>query len=119
MSAFLGLLWMGIGAASLWMAWLMSQRRLAYGSRWGILRPWARTSEVVWFEAHQAMATSVGLGGAVTILGGLVILVSGMGNIVGTVGFLVAVFASVVGQFVGLRQAKAAVDRLTNDPAPG
>ena len=119
MSIFLGLLWVGIGAAWLWMAWLMSQRRLAFGSRWGILRPWARTSEEAWFEAHQAMATSVGLGGAVTVLGGLVILVSGLDNIVGQIGFFVAVFASVIGQFVGLRQAKAAVERLTNAPAPG
>ena len=69
--------------------------------------------------SHQAMATSVGLGGAVTVLGGLVILVSGLDNVVGTIGFLVAVFASVIGQFVGLRQAKAAVERLTSDPAPG
>lgn len=83
MSVLVGAAMMAGGAGMVWLSWLMSQRRLAPGSWWGIRTARTRNSDEDWYTAHQEAASGLGVAGGIVILGGLAVIVVGLDDRVG------------------------------------
>lgn len=111
MSVLLGALMTAGGAGMLWLSWLMSQRRVPPGSRWGIRTGRSRSSDEDWFAAQQDAASGVGLAGGVVVLGGVAVAVVGLGNPFGIAAVGLSVGCAVVALTLSGRRA--------GRPAPG
>jgi hypothetical protein len=108
-SVLLGALMAAAGAGMLWLSWLLSQRRVSPGSRWGIRTGRSRGSDEDWFAAQQDAAAGVGLAGGIVVLGGLAVAVAGLANPFGIAAFGLSAGCAVVALvWSGLRAARPA-----------
>lgn len=105
-----GMLLVAAGAATVWLAWLGSQRKLPPNNVAGIRLPATRRSPEAWYAAHQAAAGPLGVGGGLTAACGLGVLFAGL-DAIGWVLVIVALAAltTAIGlaTTVGIRAANA------------
>lgn len=98
-----------VGAATVWVAWQGSQRRLAPDARIGLRVPGTRRSDEAWYAAHQAAAGPLGVGGGVTVACGLGVVFTGL-DVIGWVLVLVALVALTTGSGLAVVVAMRAAD---------
>lgn len=107
-TAIVSILLLAAGAATVWLAWLGSQRRLPR-NRWaGIRLPSTMASDDAWCAAHEASAGPLGVSGGIMVLGGLAVAVSGLDNPFGRVALALAVVGSLSAMVAATRAAVAA-----------
>jgi len=97
------------GAMLLWVAWRGSQRRLSPSSLVGVRLPSTTSDDRSWYEAQQAAAGPLGLGGGVAAMLGLGVVATGLdtvGTVLAVVGLLALVSGVVVGCAAGARAAR-------------